>query len=130
MNRKAIQVAALVGAIGALFAGQHLLDARARLASAPTFEVDPMWPKPLPNHWVLGNVIGVGVDDRDHVFIVHRADTFDSTSEIGAVTTPKLADCCVPAPPVVEFDPAGNVVAAWGGPPKDGKYVWPSKGER
>jgi hypothetical protein len=127
MNRMhRIRALAFVGAIGALFAGQHMLDARARLANAPTFEVDPMWPKPLPNHWVLGNVIGVGVDDRDHVFIVHRADTFDSTTEIGAAMTPKLSECCVPAPPVIEFDPDGNVVAAWGGPPPDKKYVWPS----
>jgi DNA-binding beta-propeller fold protein YncE len=118
--------AGLATAIGALGIGQHVLDARARLTSAPTFEVDPRWPKPLPNHWVLGNVIGVGVDDRDHVFIVHRADTFDSTTEIGAAMTPKLSECCVPAPPVIEFDPAGNVVNAWGGPPADKKYVWPS----
>jgi len=74
---------------------------------------------------VLGNVIGVGVDDRDHIFIVHRNDTFDSTAEIGAVANPKLSECCVPAPPVLEFDPAGNVVAAWGGPPADKSYVWP-----
>jgi DNA-binding beta-propeller fold protein YncE len=60
------------------------------------------------------------------VFIVHRADTFDSTTEIGAAMNPKLSECCVPAPPVIEFDPAGNVVAAWGGPPADKKYVWPS----
>jgi hypothetical protein len=51
---------------------------------APRFEVDPLWPKPLPNHWVLGNVIGVGVDANDHVFIVHRNDTFDARNEIGA----------------------------------------------
>ena len=52
---------------------------------APRFEVDPLWPKPLPNHWVLGNVIGVGVDAKDHVFIVHRNDTFNAQQEIGAV---------------------------------------------
>ena len=46
--------------------------------AGPSFKVDPLWPKPLPNHWVLGNVIGVGVDDRDHIFIVHRNDTFES----------------------------------------------------
>ena len=39
-------------------------DSAARVA--PKFEVDPMWPKPLPNHWVMGNVIGVGVDSQDH----------------------------------------------------------------
>ena len=115
MNRKtAVIGAALAGAFVALGIGQRALDAHVRVGAvtAPTFEVDPMWPKPLPNHWVLGNVIGVGVDARDHVFIVHRADTADS-----------LTTCCVAAPPVIEFDPQGNVVSAWGGP-SDG-YVWP-----
>jgi len=127
-HTRLVRVAALATAIAALGIGQHAVEvkARARMVTAPRFEVDPMWPKPLPNHWVLGNVIGVGVDDRDHVFIVHRADTFDSTTEIGAVATPKLSECCVPAPPVLEFDPAGNLVAAWGGPPADKSYVWPS----
>ncbi len=39
---------------------------------APSFQVDPFWPKPLPNHWITGNAIGVTVDERDHVFMVHR----------------------------------------------------------
>ena len=127
-KRKLLLATALVGAIVALGIGQHAIEARAsaRLLDAPAFEVDPFWPKPLPNHWVLGNVIGVGVDARDHVFIVHRADTFDSLTEIGAVATPKLSECCVPAPPVIEFDPAGNVVNAWGGPKAGAPYVWPS----
>lgn len=121
-----VRIGALVVAIGALAVGQHALEARSRVHNvmAPRFEVDPQWPKPLPNHWVLGNVIGVGVDARDHVFIVHRNDTFDSTTEIGAVTNPKLSECCVPAPPVIEFDPDGNVVAAWGGPAQG--YTWPA----
>ncbi|HEY4130253.1 MAG TPA: hypothetical protein VGM50_06525, partial [Gemmatimonadaceae bacterium] len=74
-----IVVTMLIIAVAALFTGERKLDARARVAAvqAPRFEVDPMWPKPLPNHWVLGNVIGVGVDANDHVFIVHRNDTFD-----------------------------------------------------
>jgi len=127
-RKNVVRVAVLGAAIAALGIGQRAIElkARARLLTAPQFEVDPQWPKPLPNHWVLGNVIGVGVDDRDHIFIVHRNDTFDSTAEIGAVANPKLSECCVPAPPVIEFDPAGNVVAAWGGPPKDNSYVWPS----
>lgn len=113
-TRTMVGAASLVAAIGALFVGQRALDAHSRVGAvtAPTFEVDPMWPKPLPNHWVLGNVIGVGVDARDHVFVVHRADTADS-----------LTTCCVSAPPVIEFDPEGNVVTAWGGPHEG--YVWP-----
>jgi hypothetical protein len=42
---------------------------------APNYEVDPMWPKPLPNQWILGAVVGVAVDTRDHVWIVHRPST-------------------------------------------------------
>jgi DNA-binding beta-propeller fold protein YncE len=114
--------------IGALTTGERALEARANeeMVSAPRFEVDPVWPRPLPNKWVMGNVIGVGVDARDHVFIVHRNDTFDAAREIGAAQNPPLSECCIPAPPVIEFDPAGNVVAAWGGPPADKAYVWPT----
>jgi DNA-binding beta-propeller fold protein YncE len=125
-NHRSVLIAAvLVLTAGALFAAQSTLGAyaRAHAVDAPRFEVDPLWPKPLPNHWVLGNVIGVGVDANDHVFIVHRNDTFDRDKEIGAVATPKVSECCVPAPPVLEFDPAGNLVNAWGGPGKG--YDWP-----
>jgi DNA-binding beta-propeller fold protein YncE len=92
---------------------------------APRFEVDPFWPKPLPNNWLLGSTIGVGVDAQDHVWIVHRgAATLNARTEMSAATDPKTAeDCCVPAPPVLEFDPAGNLVGHWGGP-GDG-YEWP-----
>jgi hypothetical protein len=127
MRRRKLAVAlALVTAIGALGVSQAALQGATRkhAVMAPTFEVDPLWPKPLPNHWVLGNVIGVGVDAQDHVFIVHRNDTFNATQEIGAVQNPPLSECCVPAPPVLEFDPAGNLVKAWGGPGQG--YDWPT----
>ena len=127
--RKNILIAAAfaVGVL-ALNAGSRALEARASedMVTAPRFEVDPVWPKPLPNHWVMGNVIGVGIDARDHVFVVHRNDTFDAQKEIGAAQNPPISECCVPAPPVIEFDPAGNVVAAWSGPPADKAYVWPT----
>ena len=45
--------------------------AAAPRAQAPRFEVDPMWPKPMPNRWILGSTTGVAVDSRDHVFVVH-----------------------------------------------------------
>lgn len=127
-TRTVFFAAALVASAVALAAGGRGLEARAKVRApqAPAFEVDPFWPRPLPNHWVMGNVIGVGVDARDHVFIVHRADTFDPQREIGAAANPPLSECCVPAPPVIEFDPQGNVVSAWGGPPADKSYVWPT----
>src|SRR5215470_13773372 len=78
----------------------------------PTFQVDPLWPKPLPNHWLLGSVTGVAVDAQDHVWVVHRGyDSMTARTEIGAATTPKTADeCCLPAPPVLEFDTAGTLL--------------------
>jgi DNA-binding beta-propeller fold protein YncE len=100
-------------------------SAQPQMVDAPRFEVDPMWPKPLPNHWVLGNVIGVGVDARDHVFIVHRNDTVLEGTENGSSGANPISECCTPAPPVIEFDPEGNVVAAWGGPVAGAPYTWP-----
>ena len=127
MSRNFALAGAFVATFIALGAGQRALQNAAdqqESVQAPTFEVDPFWPKPLPNHWVLGNVIGVGVDAKDHVFIVHRNDTFDRQNEIGASANPPLSECCVPAPPVLEFDPEGNLVKAWGGPAEG--YEWPT----
>jgi hypothetical protein len=99
--------------------------APAAFQAAPTYDVVPLWPKPLPNHWLLGSVTGVAVDAQDHIWVVHRGyDSFTARTEIGAGTNPKTADeCCVPAPPVLEFDAAGNLVGHWGGPGE--KYNWP-----
>src|SRR5688572_33171481 len=120
IRRRTIAVAGtLVAAFTALGIGQRALVAKVRLQTvqAPRFEVDPMWPKPLPNHWVLGSAIGVGVDARDHVFIIHRGDsTLNQRTEVGANATPPIGECCRSAPPILEFDPAGNLVKAWGGP--------------
>src|SRR6059058_1611507 len=99
---------------------------QAQTVRAPRFEVDPYWPKPLPNHWVLGSVVGIGLDSREHVFIVHRGDsTLNQRTEVGADATPPIGDCCRTAPPVLEFDGEGNLVRAWGGPDSAGRYVWP-----
>jgi len=92
---------------------------------APRFEVDPMWPKPLPNHWVMGNVIGVGVDSQDHVYIIHRGAGSLEPKEIYAAANPPASECCLPAPPVLEFDAEGNLVKSWGGPKPGAPYEWP-----
>jgi DNA-binding beta-propeller fold protein YncE len=89
---------------------------------APHFEVDPMWPKPLPNHWVMGMTIGVSVDAQDHVWIIHRQGSLEP-KEIYSTWKPAAAECCTPAPPVLEFDQAGNLLASWGGPGQG--YDWP-----
>lgn len=71
----------------------------------PKFEVDPYWPKPLPNLWITGEIGGVCVDAHDHVFILNRRNLTDSELDAG-----------YNAPPVIEFDPAGNVINSWGDP--------------
>jgi NHL repeat-containing protein len=98
--------------------GQKVLEnrvvAEAAGVQAPTFEVDPLWPKPLPNHWILGNTIGVSVDAQDHVWIIHRGGSLEA-KEVYATANPPAASCCVPAPPVLEFDQAGTLMNHWGG---------------
>ena len=90
---------------------------------APVFEVDPLWPQPLPNHWILGSAIGVTVDANDNIWIIHRGNGNPST-ELGAAQDPPVAECCVPAPPVLQFDPEGNLLNHWGGPGEG--YDWPA----
>jgi len=121
--------AAFVAAVAALGVGSNLLEKRAEAqaasnVTAPKFEVDPMWPKPLPNGWYLGQVIGVWVDTRDNVWIIHRNDSLD-TAEAAASQNPPTGTCCKIAPPIIQFDQAGNVVSSFGGPPADKSYDWP-----
>jgi DNA-binding beta-propeller fold protein YncE len=81
----------------------------------PQYQVDPFWPKQLPNNWIIGQVSGVAVGPNDHIWIVHRPRTL-TEREAGAVQNPPLSRCCVPAPSVIEFDQDGKMVRAWGGP--------------
>jgi DNA-binding beta-propeller fold protein YncE len=86
-------------------------------------KVDPFWPKPLPNGWLLGMTIGAWVDEQDHVWIIHRSSATLHNNEKGAELNPLIAECCKGAPPVLRFDPAGNLVGHWGGPAPG--YEWP-----
>jgi hypothetical protein len=74
----------------------------------------------------MGRTIGVDIDERDHVFVVHRdqAEMFSMNTEIGLFAG--VAECCTPAPPILEFDIDGNLVNAWGGAQEDAEYVWPA----
>jgi DNA-binding beta-propeller fold protein YncE len=118
--------AGLVGAVAVASRGLRTLDATPtfRAVQVPKFVVDPLWPKPLPHHWVVGMMIGVSVDSHDHVFIVHRPRSVNLATEGEGAATPPASECCVPAPPVLEFDPEGNLVNAWGGAAPG--YDWPN----
>jgi DNA-binding beta-propeller fold protein YncE len=79
-----------------------IAQSAARTTTAPVFEVDPDWPKALPNGWTIGPVSGIAVDAGDHVVLVQRAEAI---TQAGGT----------PAPHVIEFDPLGAVVRSWGG---------------
>jgi 6-phosphogluconolactonase (cycloisomerase 2 family) len=93
----------------------------------PVFEVDPFWPKAMSN-LVFGQTIGLGVDEKDQVWIIHRGNDPTNLDGTEYATPPanakeyyrpgqtKVSECCDPAPPVVAFDQGGNIVHSWGGP--------------
>ena len=126
MKRNLYVGAGLAALAGTLGVTSFLLEKRSVVeaagVTAPRFEVDPLWPKPLPNHWLMGQTIGVSVDAQDHVWIIHRAGSLEA-GELHASAKPQIAQCCAAAPPVLEFDQAGNLLASWGGP--GAGYNWP-----
>jgi DNA-binding beta-propeller fold protein YncE len=92
-------------------------------AAQPNYKVDPFWPKELPNNWIVGQIGGMAVDRDNHIWVLQRPRS-DTPDEIGAdPSSPRAAMCCVPAPPVLEFDTDGNLLKSWGGPGNG--YDWP-----
>ena len=126
MKRNLYLGAAFVAILIALGVGSTILERRAAVEAAgveaPRFEVDPMWPKPLPNHWLLGMTIGVSVDAQDHIWIIHRGGSLERMENYAAANPP-ASECCMAAPPVLEFDEDGNLIGHWGGPGQG--YDWP-----
>ena len=115
-----------VGILGALVFAQGLMEQKAEAQAAaavqaPRFEVDPTFPKPLPNNWYQGQSIGLWVDAQDHVWIVHRPDVLDA---LEGAKDQKTGECCGMAPPILEFDQAGTLLRHWGGADGPG-YQWP-----
>lgn len=123
-TRKTYVGLGLLALIVALGVAQGVLEKAAAQApkpraGVPKFEVDPFWPK-IPDKWLLGQVPGVAVDESDHVWIIQRPKSVDQK---WAASTPPEAECCAPAPPVMEFDAAGNYLQGWGG--EGPGYEWP-----
>ncbi len=104
----------LVCLVLALIAVRPLAQGRPPVGKVPTFSVDATWPKPLPNHWILGAVAGVAVDARDHVWVTHRPSTLQPN---------ETRSIWKAAPPVLEFDVDGTLLSHWGGP--GAGYEWP-----
>jgi DNA-binding beta-propeller fold protein YncE len=126
-DHKFVCGAALAAGILGLGIGQALLQKRAEAqgstVQAPIFEVDPLWPKPLPNNWLLGWTIGIWVDELDHVWVIHRGAGGLHNNERGAELNPPIAECCRTAPPILVYDSDGTLLRTWGGPGPG--YEWP-----
>ena len=87
-----------------------------------TFQVDPAWPKPLPNNWIMGQASGVAVDAQDQIWVVQRPRSLTDDEKAASLNPPRTK-CCHPAPPVLVFDQAGTLIRSWGGPGPG--YEWP-----
>jgi DNA-binding beta-propeller fold protein YncE len=118
--------ALIAGAIG-LGAGVSVLQSaetgEVKMVEAPIFEVDPLWPKPIPNEGLLGMTIGASIDAQDNLWVVHRGSATLNNNEKGAELNPPIAACCRSAAPVLAFNQAGDLVRSWGGPGQG--YEWP-----
>ena len=115
MRRNLYVGVAVVAVATVLGTGSMVLGRRAVVeaagAQAPKFEVDPFWPKPLPNGWVLGQTIGLAADASDNIWIIHRPGSLEAKE---SYQTRNEADCCTAAPDVLAFDPAGNPITSQG----------------
>jgi hypothetical protein len=118
MKRASLAAAALF----ALIAGP--IGAGAALAAdpPPRYAVDPLWPKDLPENWIVGQVAGIAVDGQDNIWIIHRPKSL-ADDEKGAQKSPPETRCCQAAPPVLQFSADGRLLKSWGGPGTG--YEWP-----
>jgi len=118
-----VSVALVVAIGGAAALFEKSASAQGSRPQVPRFEPDPLWSQTLPNKWVTGQVGGVAVDSHDNVWVFHREATIPD-GEKAASLTPPQAECCIPAPAVLEFAPNGTFLQAWGGP--GAGYEWPT----
>ena len=127
VKRQIIIGAALAASVIGLGIGQSMLQNRAvaqgSTVQSPIYEVDPLWPKPLPNNWLLSWSIGLWVDEKDNVWMIHRNNSGMNNNERGNDLKPPIAECCNVAPPVLVFNPEGDLIRSWGG--KGEGYEWP-----
>jgi len=117
-------VAAVAGLLLAPLTWKAGPVAQAPATSVPIFEYDPTFPKPMRENWAIGPIGGMAVDRQDHLYVVQRPGSLASNERFtGSADTPPKADCCIPAPPVLEFDYGGTLIHSWGGPGTG--YDWP-----
>ena len=122
MSMQRIWVAGIaISTVVAIFAGKQGSNRAVaqQPVEPPAYSVDPFWPR-MPEQWTLGQVAGVAVDARDHVWVLQRPWSLESDEQAGNAE----ALCCRPAPPVMEFTPDGEFVQGWGGEGEG--FEWPA----
>jgi DNA-binding beta-propeller fold protein YncE len=125
-HRMLIHGVALVAAVtvgAGAFVLRNAAAEPAAMVEIPMFEVDPLWPKPIPGEALLGMTIGVSIDEQDNVWITHRSSATLHNNEKGAELNPPIAACCKGAAPVLAFNQDGDLIKSWGG--KGEGYEWP-----
>ncbi len=115
---------ALVIAVSLMFSGCERAKSAQRGEAAaqeggtspevPQFEYDPTWPKQLPNNWIMGEVGAMAIDSKNHIWVNQRPTGGGPLGLGERYGLQGLAECCFPAPPIMEFDTAGNLIQAWG----------------
>src|SRR6266436_6599699 len=89
---------------------QQAATAQQDMVDVPMFEVDPLWPKPIPGEALLGMTIGAAVDAQDNLWVVHRSSSTLHNNEKGAELNPPTSACCRGAAPVLAFNSAGDQI--------------------
>ena len=72
-----------------------MIGSAAPATDAPKYKYDPDWPKPLPNHWIVGGITGLFVDKDDHIWVLNRPRDLKEDS-----VAKGEAECCSAAPAV------------------------------
>src|SRR5262250_59931 len=97
--RVAAVVLAIACAAGLIVNTVAKAQSRGQSGAAPIYKVDPFWPKPLPNKWIMQGVPTMVTDKDDHIWVLNRPRDINP-DEAGAATNPPRTDCCTAAPAV------------------------------
>jgi len=108
----------LTAALAAFF----YINGSALAQGLPNYYVDPTWPKPLPNDWKIGGVMGIAIDLNSDIWVYNRPNDLTSL-ELRAEPSPSIAECCVRPPSMIHFDAAGNVIGSFDAPQGHGMDV-------
>jgi hypothetical protein len=95
----------------AFYVAPGYLTSSAQAQEAPRYRFDPDWPKPLPNKWKIGGIMGIEPLPDGSVWVSNRPNDMRDL-ELLAELTPPAAECCVRPPSMIHFDKNGNVIGS------------------